>query len=120
MHRFFSSEAGRDAAARLKRAGLKVDAPITSAAAVGPLAGKTVVVTGTLEGYSRREAQAAIKAAGGRAAASVSKKTDFVVAGTDPGSKADKARSLGVEVIDESEFARRLGGPGAGKGGSLF
>jgi len=116
VHRFFASEAGREAVARLKQAGLKVDAPITSAAAVGPLAGKTVVVTGTLAEYSRREAQAAIKAAGGRAAGSVSKKTDFVVAGDDPGSKADKARSLGVEVIDESEFVRRLGGTAAGEG----
>ena len=66
-------------------------------------------VTGTLEGFSRREAKDAIQAAGGRAASSVSSKTDFVVVGDSPGSKADKARDLGVEIIDEDEFKRRLG-----------
>ena len=79
--------------------------------AAGPqtLAGKTVVVTGTLEGFSRQEAEDAVTAAGGRAASSVSKKTDFVVVGADAGSKADKARELGVETVDEGEFAKRLG-----------
>jgi DNA ligase (NAD+) len=79
------------------------------AKAAGPLAGKTVVVTGTLEKLSRSEAEAAIKAAGGRAASSVSKNTAFVVVGAEPGSKADKAAQLGVETIDEAEFLRRLG-----------
>jgi len=68
-----------------------------------------VVVTGTLEHFSRDEAKDAIKAAGGRAASSVSKKTDFVVVGESAGSKADKAEQLGVEIIDEAEFLRRLG-----------
>jgi DNA polymerase III epsilon subunit-like protein len=75
-----------------------------------PLAGRTVVVTGTLTNFSRPEAVAAINLAGGRAAASVSKNTDFVVVGESPGSKADKAKALGVEIIDEAEFVRRLGG----------
>jgi len=75
----------------------------------GPLVGKTVVVTGTLEGFGRKDAQEAIRDAGGKATSSVSKKTDFVVAGESAGSKADKARKLGVEVIDEAEFRRRLG-----------
>ncbi|MCY2931923.1 MAG: hypothetical protein NTV86_20990, partial [Planctomycetota bacterium] len=57
----------------------------------------------------RAQAEEAIKAAGGRVASSVSKKTDFVAAGADAGSKADKARELGVEMIDEGEFRRRLG-----------
>ena len=73
-----------------------------------PLAGKTIVVTGTLEGYTRTEAQEAVKAAGGRVASSVSKKTDYVLAGENPGSKAEKARTLGVPVISEQDFARLI------------
>jgi len=74
-----------------------------------PLAGKTVVVTGSLEHYSRKEIEGLIKELGGKSAGSVSKKTAFVVAGADPGSKLAKARSLGVEVIDEEEFRKRAG-----------
>ena len=74
-----------------------------------PLVGKTVVVTGTLSRLSRGEAEEAIKSAGGRVTSSVSKSTDFVVVGQSPGSKADKARLLGVEIIDEAQFLRRLG-----------
>ena len=110
---FLDSEAGREAISRLKQVGVDVSSrrgPAESAPPGElPLAGKTVVVTGTLEGFTRDGAKEAIKAVGGRAASSVSKKTDFVVAGDSPGSKADKARSLGVEVIDEDEFVRRLG-----------
>ena len=69
----------------------------------------TVVITGTLEGFSRPAAEAAVKAAGGKVSGSVSAKTGFVVVGASPGSKADKARKLGVETIDEAEFRRRLG-----------
>jgi DNA ligase (NAD+) len=108
IHEFFHSPAGRETIHRLKAAGVKMSAP-KRAKAAGPLAGKTVVVTGTLEKLSRSEAEAAIKAAGGRAASSVSKNTAFVVVGAEPGSKADKAAALGVEIIDESEFLRRLG-----------
>lgn len=74
-----------------------------------PLAGKTVVVTGTLANYTRGEIQETIKKHGGRAASSVSRKTDFVLAGEDPGSKADKARALGVSVIGEQEFRKMIG-----------
>lgn len=69
----------------------------------------SVTVTGTLAGLSRSEAEEAIKSAGGRVTSSVSRSTDFVVVGDSPGSKADKARGLGVEIIDEAEFLRRLG-----------
>lgn len=73
------------------------------------LAGKRVVVTGVLDSFSRQEAKDAIKAAGGRVASSVSKSTDFVVVGDSPGSKLAIAKALGVEIIDEAEFRRRLG-----------
>jgi DNA ligase (NAD+) len=109
VHDFFHGEAGREAVRRLKDAGVKTSADERPAAGPQTLAGKTVVVTGTLEKFSREEAEAAISAAGGRAASSVSKKTDFVVAGAGAGSKADKAKSLGAEIIDEAEFLRRLG-----------
>lgn len=72
------------------------------------LAGKTVVVTGTLENFSRQQAEQAIRQAGGKASGSVSKKTDFVLAGENPGSKLDKARKLGVEVISEEQFMEMI------------
>jgi DNA ligase (NAD+) len=116
VHEFFHSVAGKETLRRLKAAGVKLSAPRRPrGTAPGALAGKTVVVTGTLTKFSRSEAEAAVKAAGGRATSSVSKNTDFVVVGTDPGSKADKAAKLGVETIDETEFLRRLGQAGKGK-----
>ncbi len=75
-----------------------------------PLEGATIVLTGGLSTMSREEATARAQAAGARVASSVSKKTDFVVAGENPGSKHEKAVQLGLEVIDEAEFARRLEG----------
>ncbi len=77
----------------------------------GPFAGMTVVVTGTLASMGRKEAEEAIRQAGGKAAGSVSKKTSLVVAGESAGSKLAKAQSLGVEVIGEEEFLRRLSLP---------
>ena len=74
-----------------------------------PLAGKTIVLTGGLEGLSRDEAAAAAEAAGARVASSVSKKTDFVVVGESPGTKAARAEELGIETIDERAFRKRLG-----------
>lgn len=73
------------------------------------LAGKTFVLTGTLANYSREEAKRMIEDAGGKVLGSVSKKTDFVVAGADPGSKLDKARELGVRIVDESEMLELTG-----------
>jgi DNA ligase (NAD+) len=75
----------------------------------GKLAGKTIVVTGTLENFTRPQIQQVIKDEGGKASSSVSKKTDFVLAGQDPGSKLAKARALGVNVMDEAEFLQMLG-----------
>jgi len=72
------------------------------------LAAKTFVVTGTLENFSRQQAEQAIRQAGGKASGSVSKKTDFVLAGENPGGKLDKARKLGVNVIDEKQFIKMI------------
>ena len=80
--------------------------PVTSKAKAGLLAGKTFVLTGTLPTLKREEATAKIEAAGGKVSSSVSKKTDYVVAGTDAGSKLDKAQKLGVKIIDEAELLR--------------
>ena len=99
---------GKDAIDRLKRAGVKMTAA-RAASADAPLAGKTAVVTGTLEFFTRHGAADAVKAAGGHTASSVSSKTDFVVVGASAGAKADKARKLGVEIIDEAELLKRLG-----------
>lgn len=79
-------------------------------AAAGPFAGKTLVVTGTLSGFDRAGAEEAIRAAGGHAAGSVSRKTDYVVAGEGAGSKLAKATELGVPVLDEEGFRRLLAG----------
>jgi DNA ligase (NAD+) len=95
----------------LADAGVEVELPAPrSAADAGPLAGKTVVVTGTLEGFSREEAEEAIRAAGGKPGGSVSRKTDWLVAGENAGSKLAKAESLEVPVLDEAAFRRLLAG----------
>jgi len=83
----------------------EVAGPVAS----GPLQGMTVVVTGTLLGFSRQEAEARVRQAGGNVSGSVSKKTSFVVAGENAGSNRSKAEALGVEVIDEEEFKKRAG-----------
>jgi DNA ligase (NAD+) len=80
------------------------------AASGSALAGKTVVLTGSLVSMSREQARARIEALGGRVASSVSKKTDFVVAGEDAGGKLERARELGVTVVGPEEFARLLDG----------
>jgi len=84
--------------------------PPTPRKRTGGLQGKTVVVTGTLKGFSRQQAEQAVREAGGKVSASVSKKTHYVLAGADPGSKLQKAQALGVEVIDEERFNQILAG----------
>jgi len=86
--------------------------PVSAAAGDAPLAGKTFVVTGTLEAFDRQQAEAAIRAAGGKAAGSVSRRTDYLVAGENAGSKLTMAQELGVAVLDEEQFRRLLAGEG--------
>jgi DNA ligase (NAD+) len=95
----------------LADAGVEAELPEPrDAAAAGPLTGKTVVVTGTIEGFSREGAESAVRAAGGKPAGSVSKKTDYVVAGEGAGSKLAKAQELGIPVLDADGFRRLLAG----------
>ncbi len=112
--RYFADPVTGHALTELVQAGVVPERPDVpppgEAAEAGPLAGKSVVVTGTLEGFSRPEAEEAIRAAGGKAVGSVSKKTDYVVAGESAGSKLAKAMDLGVPVLDEAAFRRLLGG----------
>ena len=96
--------------ADLKHAGVKLTQPRRKVPAGGLLlAGKTLVVTGTLKNYGRKDIEDLIKSLGGKAAGSVSKKTDYVVAGDEAGSKLDKAKELGVPVLTEAEFEKLIG-----------
>lgn len=105
VYDFLHSDSGQRVIAHLREAGVRMEMPRTAAdSARRALQGKTLVVTGTLARYSREQIQQLIEQQGGRAASSVSKKTDFVVAGDKAGSKLDKARELGVAVITEDEF----------------
>jgi DNA ligase (NAD+) len=111
--RFFDDEHTGATLHRLLDAGVVAEAPgvgATGQPAEGPLSGKTLVVTGTLEGFSREEAEAAIRAAGGHPAGSVSAKTDYLVAGEKAGSKLAKAEKLGVAVVDEDGLRRLIEG----------
>lgn len=105
---FFEEPRNRQLIARLRAAGVNFSEP-ESSNGTGPLAGMAVVLTGTLPTLSRSQATALVERAGGHVSGSVSKKTAVVVAGDDAGSKLDKARQLGVEVIDEAELLRRVG-----------
>ncbi|MEA2674751.1 MAG: ligase [Chloroflexota bacterium] len=108
---FRSGGPGEGVLEDLAEAGVEVELPAPRAAADdGPLAGKTVVVTGSIEGFSREEAEAAIRAAGGKPGGSVSRKTDYVVAGPGAGSKLAKAEELGVPVLDADGFRALLEG----------
>lgn len=106
--RFFRDPVNQETIRQLKAAGLNFKGERTAEAGPQPYAGKTFVLTGTLSGFTRDEAKAQIEALGGKVASSVSKKTDFVVYGTEAGSKLDKALSLGVATLDEAEFLAML------------
>jgi DNA ligase (NAD+) len=109
VHDWFHDRGNRKLLGKLKKAGVRMaDAPKRKRAD-GPLAGQTIVLTGGLGSMSREEATRAAQDAGARVASSVSKKTHFVVAGTDPGSKYDRAVQLGVDIVGEKEFLKRIG-----------
>jgi len=110
---FFSDEHNRQLVNDLRKAGLTLTGEKKEKGT--KLAGKTFVLTGTLERYSRDEAKKTIEDAGGRVSGSVSKKTDYVVAGSDAGSKLDKARELGVTVIGEDEMETLAGASPRGR-----
>jgi DNA ligase (NAD+) len=105
---FFAERRNCEVIDKLRKAGLRFEQAKAHKPA-GHLAGKQFVLTGTLPRYSRDEAKRMIEEAGGRVIGSVSKKTDYVVVGADPGSKLEKARSLGVKTIDEGELVKLLG-----------
>jgi DNA ligase (NAD+) len=109
VYGFLHSEHGHQAIEQLRAVGVAMESA-TGDESVGeqPLAGKTLVVTGTLSRYTRDEIHALVESHGGRAASSVSKKTDYVVAGENAGSKLEKARQLGIPVISEEEFEQLI------------
>ena len=114
VHAFFASEFGRQIVADLKQLGLNMGSKAEAEAAAarltsGLLSGKTLVVTGTLAKFKRDEIHAMIQKHGGRPSGSVSKNTDFLIAGTDAGSKLEKAQSLGVQILSEDEFLAMIG-----------
>jgi DNA ligase (NAD+) len=108
VHLFFQQKANRDMVERLREAGLTMTAPKRARAADGKFAGKIFVLTGTLPNLTRDQASDLIVQAGGKVTGSVSKKTDYVVAGSEAGSKLTKAEQLGIAVIDEDELRRLL------------
>lgn len=106
IHAFFRESRNLELIEELRKAGVNMR---ESQRTGGPLEGLSIVVTGRLEGLSREQAERAIEERGGRAASSVSSRTDYVVAGEDPGGKYERARELGVKIINENEFRELLG-----------
>ncbi|HSN21007.1 MAG TPA: BRCT domain-containing protein, partial [Usitatibacter sp.] len=107
---FMNERHNREGIEQLRAVGVRwPEGEPARAARSGPFAGKIVVLTGTLGSMTRDEAKERIEAAGGKVTGSVSKKTDFVVAGAEAGSKLDRAQELGVRVLDEEEFIKLLG-----------
>jgi len=106
IYDYLHDEANRDVISRMLAAGVRPRAPAKKKGNV--LAGKTIVVTGTLENFTRQRIQQVIKDNGGKTSSSVSTRTDLVLAGANAGSKLDKARQLGIRIIDEAEFVAMI------------
>lgn len=109
VHEFLRSDYGAKVCRELKELGVTTTEEAARPAGEGPLAGKTLVVTGTLEKYARKEIEDLIERLGGRATSSVSKSTDYLVAGEKAGSKLQKAEKLGINVLSEAEFDHMIG-----------
>ena len=101
---FFAESETKNILDKLKAAGVNMESSAAASQEAGPLQGKTIVVTGTLKNYTRSEIEEKIRSLGGRAASSVSKKTDFLIAGESAGSKLAKAQKLGIPILNEEEF----------------
>jgi DNA ligase (NAD+) len=113
VREYFDDPRQREVVEKLRRAGVRFDKVEQAAAAAardGYFFGKRVVLTGTLEGYTREEAQEALRRSGARVVGTVGKTADVLVAGADAGSKLEKAKALGIPVLDEAEFRARLSG----------
>lgn len=110
IHDFFNNKAGQKAIAQLKAVGIdpKMEKKVAADSDL-PLAGQTIVITGTLEKFSRKETEDLILKLGGKVSGSVSKKTSFVIAGESAGSKLDKAKELDVPILSEAEFIEKVG-----------
>jgi DNA ligase (NAD+) len=105
---FFSIRQNRDLVEKLKKKGLFAARAVKKKVKGSRLAGLTFVITGTLEKYSRDEAKSAIEDLGGKVASSVSKKTDYLVCGSDPGSKLDQAKKHGTKILDDEAFEKLI------------
>jgi DNA ligase (NAD+) len=112
VRQFFAQSQNREMIDRLKAAGVTMRAVERAGAATGPFTGRTVVITGSIPGYTRDEIKRILLRQGARVSDAVSKKTDVLIHGADPGSKLDKARALGIRLVDADEF-RRLAGAAA-------
>ena len=108
IQEFFQEKRNRAVIEKLRKAGLQFEQE-QICKREGKLAGKQFVLTGTLPTYSRDQAKQIIEESGGRVVGSVSKKTDYVVVGADPGSKLEKARTLGIKILDERGLRELLG-----------
>jgi DNA ligase (NAD+) len=107
---FFADDKNRATIHALLRAGVKPQGPeALGSAPVAALAGKTMVVTGTLDSFTRQQIKEAIQQAGAKASNTVSRKTDYVLAGREPGGKYNKAIKLGIEILSEAQFVSMLG-----------
>jgi len=108
IYQFFHNRPTCKLIEELREVGLTMPGPVRPKKSGGVLAGMTVVVTGTIEGYSRNDMEELIKSQGGKPSGSVSNKTDLVVVGDNPGSKRDKAKQLGVKIISAQEFLKQI------------
>ena len=107
VYNFFRNKENIKIITKLKNAGVSMET-IPQKAGIGPLSGKTVVITGTLKSFSRSGAEEIVRKSGGNPSSSVSKNTDYLVAGLEAGSKLEKAKALGVKIISEDEFKKIL------------